>query len=73
MKMYTIPAGITWKQEGAPSRWVCTIRREPETIFEWEPRDYAAVQQTTLGGLGLGLRNAANVAALGGLRGGLGL
>ena len=32
--MRTIPAGITWERHSR-LRSACTIRHEPETIFDW--------------------------------------
>ena len=38
MRRVTIPAGITWKRTGRLTS-VCTIRREPETVVEYELSD----------------------------------
>ncbi|HXI49060.1 MAG TPA: hypothetical protein VNH39_10775, partial [Steroidobacteraceae bacterium] len=57
--MKIIPAGITWKRTGRRS-WICTIRREPEVIYDLSDMtalshaDMAAMNQYAgLGGLGL--------------------
>jgi hypothetical protein len=49
--MRTIPAGITWKRTGRRS-WICTIRREPEVIYDLSSMP-AMNQYAGLGGPGL--------------------
>ena len=50
--MRTIPAGIDWRRTGRKT-WVCTIRREPETVLE--PSDYAQGLQNGLAMQNLGV------------------
>ena len=73
MKIRTIPAGITWEKLGR-NRFICTVRRMPEEVIEWEPSDYAAMNQAALANWRYNLYPLQTFSGtVGGLFGGIGL
>jgi hypothetical protein len=47
MKVTTIPAGINWKRTGRRT-WLCTVRSEPETVYEPDYAELARLNQAAI-------------------------
>lgn len=85
--MRTIPAGITWQKVRGHGRWICTVRREPEVVYEagdlapyYSAQAMSAQQAAVMGSLHGPMTNrcpccgqSRHGIGLGGLLGGLGL